>query len=84
MTSSMTVPTLKNALARLLQTHVPLSLLVAPQLAALDHQGTIVSRFLPGTVLPCPYLEPGTLVHVLPNQVLDSSFLSGEAEHAIG
>jgi hypothetical protein len=61
-TPSMTVPVLASAIARLLSVSSFIDLYVFPRWALLDHEGFIVSRFLPGTNTPCPYLEPGSTV----------------------
>lgn len=38
---------------------------MGPRWDLLDHDGFIVSRFLPDGLTPCPYLQPGSLVRVL-------------------
>jgi hypothetical protein len=64
-TTSMTVPVLAQSIARLLSVSSPLALFVSPLWTPLDHAGFIVSRFLPGTNTPCPYLQPGSILRVL-------------------
>jgi hypothetical protein len=63
-TTSMTVPTLAQAVARLMRVTSAVSMYVAPVWAPLNHPGFIVDRFLPGTDTPCPFLQPGSLVRV--------------------
>jgi hypothetical protein len=64
-TTAMTVPVLESALARLMQTPPPLFLFVAPRWELLNHAGSIVTRFLPDRVTPCPYLQPGSILRVI-------------------
>ncbi len=63
-TTSMTVPVLKQSLARLMQISTPLVLFVAPRWELLDHDGYIVPRFLPDLVTPCPHLGPDSFIRV--------------------
>ncbi len=72
-TTSMTVPTLERATARLLHVSTPLCLFVAPQLGALDHHGSIVSCYFSGTSNLCPYLQSGSSLHVGFRGLSDSS-----------
>jgi hypothetical protein len=64
-TTSMTVPVLAQSIARLLSVSSPIALFVFPRWELLDHEGFIVSRFLPGTDTPCPFLQPGSTIRVL-------------------
>jgi hypothetical protein len=64
-TTSMTVPVLARSIARLLSVSSPIAMFVLPRWELLDHEGSIVSRFLPGTTTLCPYLQPGSTVRVI-------------------
>jgi hypothetical protein len=68
-TTSMTVPVLESAIARLMRISPPLSLFVAPGWELLDRPGFIVSRFLPDMTTPCPYLAPGSILRVIARRV---------------
>jgi hypothetical protein len=68
-TTSMTVPFLELAIARLMQISPPLSMFVAPRWVLLDHPGFIVDRFLSDMTTPCPYLEPGSTLRVLSRRI---------------
>ena len=67
-------PTLVQSLTYVLHVLPPLSFFVGPRWDLLDHDGFIVSRFLPDGLTPCPYLQPGRL----PRTCLNSSFLCFE------
>jgi hypothetical protein len=72
-TTSMTVPTLKQSLADLMHVSTPLSLFVGPDWNLLDHDGFIVSRFLSDGLTPCPYLQPASSLRVVSLLFSDSS-----------
>ena len=44
---------------------MPILLFLAPTWVLFDRAGSLVSRFLPDTSTSCPYLEPGSLLHVV-------------------
>jgi hypothetical protein len=72
-TSSMTVPVLRRALAELMGNGPGVLMFVGPSWAALDHCGLIVALFVPGTSIPCPDLEPGSRLRVVVDNTMGSS-----------
>jgi hypothetical protein len=61
----MPVDTLRGTLSSLLQVPGLVSLTVSPTWLALDHGGSITDRVLPGSTIPCPFLEQASEVRVL-------------------
>ena len=60
----MPVTVLHLRLMTLLDLPPPLYLLVSPDWLLLDHRGTITDRYLPGSMVPCPYLAHRSQVRV--------------------
>jgi hypothetical protein len=59
-----TVPGFKARMASLLDTRLPIRLLLSPDWHELDHPGTVSLRVLPGSTSSCPYLEQNSVVRV--------------------
>ncbi len=64
MTFGMPVALLRHQVADLFLAPSPIVLEVGPRWVVLDHGGTIIDRVVPGTGLPCPFLEQGSEVRV--------------------
>jgi hypothetical protein len=59
-----TVPQLRDRMAVLLRTNLPVCLNVSPDWEELDHLGPISIRFFPGSTTPCPCVCHNSVVRV--------------------